>query len=158
VIRGRTAGHPSSRRHPDDGSAVVEFVTLGVLLLVPVVYLVLTLGRIQAAAYAADGAAREAARAFAAADDEPAGRARAQAAVRLGLLDQGFDVDPLRAATIECRQKPCLSPEGRVVVRVSVDVILPGVPGFVDRVVPTHVTVRSTQTAVVDAFRPAAAA
>lgn len=144
----------SRSRHPDDGSAVVEFVTLGVLLLVPVVYLVLTLGRIQAAAYATDNAARQAARAFAAADDERAGRARARAAVRLGLLDQGFDVDPTRAATIECRQQPCLSPEGRVLVRVSVDVVLPGIPGFVDRVVPTHVTVRSTQTAVVDAFRP----
>jgi hypothetical protein len=142
------------RRPPDEGSAVVEFVTLGVLLLVPVIYLVLALGRIQAAAYATDGAAREAARAFTAAADERSGRVRTQAAVRLGLLDQGFDVDPSRATTIECRQTPCLSPEGRVVVRVSVDVVLPGIPGFVDRLVATHVTVRSSQTAVVDAFRP----
>jgi hypothetical protein len=142
-------------RHPDTGSAVVEFVTLGVLLLVPVVYLVLTLGRMQAAAYAADGAAREAARAFVTADDERAGRARAQAAVRLGLLDQGFDVDPARATSIACRQTPCLTPEGRVVVQVSVDVVLPGIPGFVDRLVATQVTVRSTQVAAVDAFRSA---
>lgn len=142
-------------RHPDTGSAVVEFVALGVLLLVPVVYLVLTLGRIQAAAYAADGAAREAARAFVAADDERAGRARAQAAVRLGLLDHGLDVDPARATSIVCRQIPCLTPEGRVVVQVSVDVVLPGIPGFVDQLVATHVTVRSTQTAAVDAFRSA---
>jgi hypothetical protein len=134
---------------------VVEFVTLGVLLLVPVVYLVLTLGRVQAAAYAADGSAREAAREFAAADDDRSGRSAALTAVRLGLLDQGFDLDPTRAVTIECRQSPCLAPEGRVVVRVRVDVVLPGIPGFVDRVVATHVTVRSTQTAVVDAFRPA---
>jgi hypothetical protein len=133
---------------------VVEFVTLGVLLLIPVIYLVLVLGRIQAAAYAADGAAREAARAFVAAADERDGRARVLAAVRLRLLDQGFDVEPARVATIECRQTPCLSPEGRVVVQVSVDVVLPGIPGFVDRFVATHVTVRSTQTAVVDAFRP----
>lgn len=133
---------------------MVEFVTLGVLLLVPVIYLVLALGRIQAAAYAADGAARDAARAFAAADDERDGRRRVQAAVRLRLLDQGFDAEPSRVTTIECRQTPCLSPEGRVVVQVSLDVVLPGIPGFVDRLVATHVTVRSTQTAAVDAFRP----
>jgi hypothetical protein len=146
---------PGVAGYPDEGSAVVEFVTLGMLLLIPVVYLVLTLGRIQAAAYAVDGAAREAGRAFVAANDERTGRARAHTAVRLGLLDQGFDVNPAQAATIECRQSPCLSPEGRVVVQVSVDVVLPGVPGFVDRLVATHVTVRSTQTAAVDAFRAA---
>lgn len=140
---------------PDDGSAVVEFVTLGVLLLLPVVYLVLALGRVQAATFAADGAAREAARAFVAADNEPEGQSRASAAVRLGLLDQGFDVDPTRALTLHCSASPCLTPQARVVVRVSVDVVLPGIPGFVDSVVPTHLTVRSTQTSVVDAFRPA---
>jgi hypothetical protein len=128
-------------------------VTLGVLLLVPIVYLVLTLGRLQAAAYAADGAARESARAFVTAPDESTGRAHALAAVRLGLLDQGFDVDPARVTQISCRQTPCLTPQGRVDVAVAVEVVLPGVPGFVDRFVASHVTVRSTQTAVVDAFR-----
>ena len=149
---GRVSGR-GGRGHPDRGSALVEFVTLGVLLLIPIVYLVLTLGRIQAAAYAADGAAREAARTFVAADDEHTGRTRALAAVRLGLLDQGFDVDPARVTAINCRRTPCLTPEGAVDVSVSVEVVLPGIPGFVDRLVATHVTVRSTQTAVVDAFR-----
>ncbi len=101
----------------------------------------------------ADSAAREGASAFVTADDEPAGRARALTAVRLGLLDQGFDVDPAQVATIRCAARPCLSPQARVVVGVSVDVVLPGIPGVVDRVLPTHVTVRSSQTAVVDAFR-----
>jgi hypothetical protein len=128
-------------------------VTLGVLLLVPIVYLVLTLGRLQAATYAADGAAREATRAFVTAPDESTGRMHALAAVRLGLLDQGFDVDPARITQISCRPTPCLTPQGRVDVAVSVEVVLPGVPGFVDRFVASHVTVRSTQTAAVDAFR-----
>jgi hypothetical protein len=140
-------------RYDDRGSAVVEFVTLGVLLLVPVVYLVLTLGRIQAAAFAADAAARDAARTFTTARDERTGRERAAAAVRLALLDQGFDTDPLAAVGITCRQTPCLVPEGRVIVEVSVDVVLPGVPGVIDGIVPAHVTVRSAQVGVVDAFR-----
>lgn len=139
-------------RRRDEGTAVVEFVMLGVLLLVPVVYLVLILGRVQAAAFAADSSAREAARAYVTAPDEVHGRIRAVAAVRLGLLDQGIDTDPERALAIACGQNPCLRPQGTVSVLVSVDVVLPGVPGFADRVVPMHVVIRSRQTAVVDAF------
>jgi hypothetical protein len=145
-----TAGH----RHPDAGNALVEFVALGVLLLIPVVYLVLALGRIQAASFAVDGAARDAARAFVTAGDEASGRARALAAVRLRLLDQGFDVDPGQATALRCRRLPCLSPQAKVDVTVSVDVVLPGVPGVVDRFIASHVTVRATHMAVVDAFCP----
>ncbi len=144
--------HEGTPLRRDEGTAVVEFLVLGVLLLVPVVYLVLTLGRIQAASFAADGAAREAARAYVTAGDDSHARLRALAAVRLGLLDQGFDADPQQALLVSCGQIPCLAPEGRVSVTVTVDVVLPGVPAFVDRVVPMHVVVRSNQTAVVDAF------
>jgi hypothetical protein len=136
---------------------VVEFVSLGVLLLVPLVYLVLTLGRVQAASFAADGAAREAARAFTTAPDEQTARVRALAAVRLGLRDQGFDVDPASVTRLTCSASPCLTPQGAVAVQVTVDVVLPGIPGFVDRAVPTHVTVRAQQRDTVDAFRPTAA-
>jgi hypothetical protein len=132
---------------------VVEFVSLGVLMLIPLVYLVITLGRIQAAAFAVDGSARAAARAFTAAPDDATGRARALAAVRLGLADQGFPVDPAQAGSLTCSAAPCLTPRARVVVRVSIDVVLPGIPALVDRFASTHVTVTSTQTATVDAFR-----
>jgi hypothetical protein len=37
---------------------------------------------------------------------------------------------------------------------VTVEVILPGVPKAVDGAVPVHVTVRATQVATVDQFRP----
>jgi len=139
----------------DAGSAVVEFLTLGVLLLLPLVYLVLTLGRLQAAAFAADSAAGAAARAFATAPDEDGARARALAAVRLGLRDQGFDDDPAAAARLTCSTTPCLTPGGRVEVEVSIDVVLPGVPSAVDRVAGTHVTVRSVRSARFDPFRAA---
>jgi Flp pilus assembly protein TadG len=135
------------------GNASVEFVVLATLLLVPVVYLVLTLGRLQAAGFATDGAARDAVRAYLAAPDEATGTQRALAAVRLGLLDQGFDVDAARAMRLECSAAACLGAGGRVTVQVSVDVVLPGVPAALDVVVPTHVTVRSTQLGASDAFR-----
>lgn len=141
-------------RASDDGNAVVEFVTLGVLLLVPVVYLVLALGRVQAGAFAAEAGAREAARAFTAADDEAAGRTHAHAAVVLSLQDQGFDAsgdgDEL---VIRCEASPCLTPAGRVHVRVAVDVPLPGMPRFVTAVVPAAVTVDAEAVAVVERFR-----
>jgi hypothetical protein len=143
---------------PDEGSAVVEFVTLGLLILLPLVYLVLTLGRLQAGAYAVDGAAREAARAFTTAPDDVTGRARALAAVRLGLRDEGFDIDPATALTVACSATPCLTPQGRVAAEVAVEVVLPGIPAFVDRFASTHVTVRSEQVSAVDAFAPPVAA
>ena len=39
--------------HPDEGRAIVEFIFLGVLLLLPLVYLVLTAARLQAASFSA---------------------------------------------------------------------------------------------------------
>ena len=42
----------------DAGNAIIEFLAVTVLLLIPILYLVLVLGRLQAATFAADGAAR----------------------------------------------------------------------------------------------------
>ena len=55
--------------HRDEGRAIVEFIAVGLLVLVPIVYLVVTLGRVQAAAFAVSTAAREAGRAFTTAPD-----------------------------------------------------------------------------------------
>ena len=149
------AGEPAAGDLPcgDRGTAMVEFCSLGLLLMLPLIYLVVAMGRIEAASFAADGSAREAARALVTARNEAAGRARAAAAVRLGLLDQGFDVPVDDALVISCSKTPCLSPGGEVITRVAVPVVLPGVPAIVDRVVPVRVTVRSEQVAMVDAFR-----
>jgi hypothetical protein len=142
------------RRDPEQGSATVEFVAFGVLLMLPLVYLVITMGRIQAAAFAADGGAREAARAFVTADDDEAAHRRAVSAVRLALLDQGFGDPKDGELEIECERAVCLTSGSRIVTRVQVRVVLPGVPRFIDRALSTSVTVRSGQTIVVDEFRP----
>ena len=123
------------RRGDDRGSAVVEFVTLGVVLMVPLVYLVLAMGRVQAATFAADGSARAAARAFVLAPTDGDASDRARAAVRLGLRDQGFD-EADGALDVTCSARQCLTPGGQVVATVTVDVVLPGVPAFVDGVDP----------------------
>jgi len=139
----------------DRGSAVVEFVALGVLLLVPVVYLVLCVARLQAAAFAAEGAAREAARVVAAPGPEGDARADAEAVVALALADQGFDVSEGRLDTW-CSTDPCSAPESLVRCTVTVEVVLPGVPGFLAGAVPARLPVVATGTATGDRFAGAA--
>lgn len=140
------------QRGGDRGSALVEFVSVGMLMLVPLVYLLVTVSRLQAASFAAEGGAREAVRVLVTAPDEETGVRRAQAAVLVAVRDQGFDTEPVLA--VDCEQTPCLQPEARVGAQVSVEVVLPGVPLGLHRVVPSSVTVRATSTGVVDRFRP----
>ncbi|MGN8245961.1 pilus assembly protein [Cellulomonas soli] len=139
----------------DAGSAVLEFLALSVVLLVPLVYLVLVLGRVQAATFAAEGAARTAARAYVVADTPSQGAARAVASVGLALEDQGFDDDPDGALTLTCSSAPCLRPGSEVAARVDVLVPLPFVPAFVRSVVPLEVPVSAERTAAVDTYRAA---
>lgn len=79
----------SEHRGADDGSALVEFVYLAVLLLVPLVYVVLAAVSVQRAAFGVTAAARDAGRAYATAGSDHLGEARAEAAVRLAMHDQG---------------------------------------------------------------------
>ncbi|WP_421740332.1 pilus assembly protein [Cellulomonas sp.] len=137
----------------DEGSSVIEFLGLSLVLLVPLVYLVLVLGRIEAATFAAEGAAREAARTYVIADRADEGTERAVAAVGIALRDQGFDDDPAEALTLTCSTTPCLAPGSDVAARIDVRVPLPFVPGFVRDVVPLEVPVSAERVAPVDTYR-----
>lgn len=79
------------RSSNDEGSALIEFVGLGVLLLVPLIYLLLSVFSVQRAAFAVTQAAREAGRAYATAPSSAAARERADYAARLALTSQGVD-------------------------------------------------------------------
>jgi Flp pilus assembly protein TadG len=144
-----------SGRPRDSGSAAVEFATIGVLLLIPLVYLVVTLGRIQAGSLASASAARSAARALSAAPSDLVGRDRARAASALAVTDQGFAADDA-TLTLNCSASPCLTPGARVQAQVIVRVRLPGIPAFVQGAIPLEVRLRSEQVLVVDEFRAAA--
>lgn len=130
---------------------MVEFVTIGVLMLVPVVYLVVAVGAVQAAAFATESAAREGARIVASVPEDPADE-RLVAAVGWALLDQGIDDDPARAVTVVCSATPCRTPGADVTVTVEVEVLLPAVPAGVSDVVPLVVPVRASHTQVVGDF------
>jgi hypothetical protein len=82
------------RRTRDDGSAVIEFVWLALLLLVPLLYVVLAAVTVQRAAFGLTAAARDAGRAYATAGSDSAGERRAEVAARLAMSDQGVDWAP----------------------------------------------------------------
>jgi len=134
----------------ESGRAIVEFVFLGVLLLVPLLYLVVTLGRVQAAAYSATTAAREAGRAFTTAGSEGQTQARARAAAGLAFEDFGFDEGT--ALTLACDGSPCLRPDAQVSATATIRVRLPLVPDFVGGVIPVEIPVSATHVATVDRF------
>ncbi|HRW19171.1 MAG TPA: pilus assembly protein [Dermatophilaceae bacterium] len=139
-----------SVRRREDGRAIVEFILIGVTLLVPLVYLVTALAAIQGAAFAATSAAREAGRAYTTAttDDAAGPRARAAAAIAFG----DFGLTEGSSLTIRCDGAPCLRSEGRVTVTATVQVRLPLVPDVVASVVPAVVPVSATHVAGVDRF------
>jgi len=135
----------------DDGNALVEFTYLAVLLMVPLVYVLVTVFQVQRAAFGVTEAARQAGRAYVTTNDgDPAGRA--QAAADLAMRDQIPDVGP--ASVSYPRGRPGLVPGETVTVAVSHDVTLPIIGGLFGAVEPT-IPVRATHVEVVDAFREA---
>ena len=148
----------------DEGGAIVEFLGMSILLLVPLLYLVVAFARIQAAAYGSEFAAREASRGAVVAGvqalergasvDQAIGVAsqRGNAIATLSVEEFGFDADEATRVTFACDPNPCLSPGSDIVTMVEVTVGLPGVPGFVASWMPLGVTVRSTAASSVDGF------
>ena len=121
-------------RGDDSGNAIVEFVFVAVLVLVPLVYLIAAVATVQRSTLAVSQAARDAGRAFATSESADAARLRVVAAVRLALADQGLPDDAdLRfvAAGDACdgaAVAPRLTPGAEFTVCVIRRVELPAIP------------------------------
>lgn len=120
------------RRTPtgdEAGSAALEFIGLGVILLVPLVYLVLALGAIQGQMLGAESAARHTARTMSAATDAGDASARADAAMRSAIEEYGMDPG---SVVVDIRCSPagagCPAAGATVVVTVTAKAALPLVP------------------------------
>lgn len=112
----------------ESGSALVEFVFLAVLLLVPLVYVVLTAVAVQRSAFGVTTAAREAGRAYATAGSDRLGESRAEAAVRLAMRDQGAVWTP-DGRVVRCA--PCsYVPGSTFTVAIRAKVPLPLLPSW----------------------------
>jgi hypothetical protein len=122
-----------SGRRDQQGSAIIELVWLGILLLIPTLWLVMSVFEVQRGAFGVSAAARAAGRAYALAPDDATGRVRAEAAARQALADQGVSGAPLDIA-ITCSPYPQDCHSGTsvitVVIRSRVDLpLMPAVLG-----------------------------
>ena len=148
-----TWAHAISRRvkvrdpRAESGSAIVEFVVLAVLVMVPLAYAVLVVLEVHSATYATVTAAREAGRAYVTADNTSAAAARARAAARIALADQGLPEPHLR---ITCLDGACLSPGSAISVEVKTTVPIPLIPHGDGR---GSIPVSAQHTAPVDSYR-----
>ena len=113
----------------DAGSAALEFIFVGVLMLVPLVYLIVTLGLIQGQTLATEAGARHIARAVATAHDEDAAARRADEVLRAVASD--YDIDPESVElSLDCTPRGAGCPSAGATVRATVRarVALPLVP------------------------------
>ncbi|HWI31091.1 MAG TPA: TadE family protein [Microbacterium sp.] len=113
----------------DEGSAALEFITVGLLLLVPLVYLIVALGQIQGQSLGAEAGARHVARAISTAPDAATATARADAVLRSIVDEYGIDAETVELS-LSCRPAGSVCPEAgaTVVVTIATRVSLPLVP------------------------------
>jgi len=74
-------------KRTESGSAIVEVVWLGILLLIPMVWIVLSVFEVQRGAFGVTAAARSAGRAYALAPDDVSGEQQATAAAAVAMAD-----------------------------------------------------------------------
>jgi hypothetical protein len=143
----------AERGRDDEGSASLEFITAGMILLLPLVYLVLTLSSVQAGSFAVEGAARQAARVFVQSPTVGSAAAGANRAIEFALADYGLEPDDF-AVVISCSPNPsaCLTRQGFVTVSVTTSVSLPLVPDVLDLNQPLSVPLSATATQQVSRF------
>jgi hypothetical protein len=139
----RARQHPAGPRPPpgpsrmDGGTAIIEFVLLGVVILVPLMYLVLAVSVVQRNLYGVTQAAREAGRAYGTGMIDNAAE-RATYAARLAMEDQGLPADGIvlryGSADVDCSEASTepwpLSPGAEFAVCVTRAITVPAVPGF----------------------------
>lgn len=135
MTRTRSRWHRPGRA-PEDGNAIVEFVFVALLVLVPLVYLVVAVAVIQRSRLATTNAARDVGRAVATAASATDADLRSQVALRVAVTNQGLspaDVD-IRyvAASSDCQQgdgvQPSLTPGSEFAVCVIHHQPLPAIP------------------------------
>jgi Flp pilus assembly protein TadG len=147
-----------ARRRGEDGSALVELAWLGILLLVPLLWIVMSVFEVQRGAFGVSGAARAAGRAYALAPTDAEGYHRAQAAARQALDDQGVHGVPL-TVRISCTPYPhdCHAGTSVITVVVASRVDLPLLPRFLGGGAPSF-ALDATHTMPIGQFQEIARA
>ena len=117
----------------ESGRASLEFLVFGIALVIPVMFLGMSLASIQGATIAAHSASDHAARVFVQQSGLSDASSRAESAALVALANHGLD-SSVRLERF-CEPSSCLSPGSAVTIRVSVEAplfttsFLPGVLG-----------------------------
>ncbi|AYY12084.1 pilus assembly protein [Actinobacteria bacterium YIM 96077] len=137
-----------ARHRREHGNAIVEFHLLGLLLLVPIVYIMLATLDVQRSSFGVTQGVREAGRMFVSTGDEAAARHAATVALR----DHGLDINEV-TLSFSCSSTPCHQPGSEIRVTMNAEVALPFVPDVLAGSVNAHVPVEASHVAVVDRYR-----
>lgn len=151
--RWRVSTRSDAHSNSDDGSASLEFITAGMILLVPLVYLILAMSVVQGGALAVEGAARQAARVYVQASDDAEGRARAARAVEFSLADYGISAGGAQLQ-IDCEASAtgCLTRKAHVTVTVRITMALPLVPDVLSLRDAVSIPLQASATQTVSRF------
>ena len=141
------------RRRDERGTALVEVTWLSILLLVPLLYVVLSVFEVQRSAFAVNAATRAAGRAYTLAPTQGEATDRARAASAVALEDQGLDPGG-GSLQVRCAPVPrdCLSPGSVVLVRMARPVHLPLMPSALGGNTPS-IRVEAVHTVPYGSFR-----
>lgn len=113
----------------DEGSAALEFILVGLVLLVPIVYLIVAVGTIQGQSLGVETGARQLARTVADSPDAATADARAQRVRDAIVAEYGLDPDAV-SVSIECggAAPECPTAGALLSVTMRASVPLPLVP------------------------------
>jgi Flp pilus assembly protein TadG len=137
----------------DSGAAIIEFVVIFVVLIIPLTYFVLAVFEVQRTSFAATNATREAGRVFVTAPDGAQAESEARAAAALAFHDHGLDVSN-GTLSISCSADPCLTPGATVTATYDTVVALPFLPTVAGHPL-AGISIHATHTVPVDSYAPA---
>lgn len=137
------------RIRDERGSAVLEFIVIAVAVLMPLVYIVMSIATVHSASMASSQAVREATRAFTMAENSNSAMSSAHQAAHIALANHGFTLDP-QALVVRCNGG-CLVPGSSVSVALDWRVPLPWLPESLRG--PADVRVTAAHTLPVDDYR-----
>ena len=110
-------------RSSERGNAIVEFVGVMAVLVVPAVIALLAVSALLMGQSALTAAARESARSFVRADTTVQAHGRAQTFAQQALDSRG--VDSAAIVSVSCSARPCLTPGATVTITVEADIEVP---------------------------------
>jgi len=137
----------------DRGSAPIEFIVTGLLFIVPLLYLVIALGAVQAQSLGVDAAARHVARVMATADDAGSAQQRADATLTALAAEYNLDRSSL-GVTVTCvpAGAACPSAGATLIVTVTGAATLPMMPSLLGLDTATAIPISGTSTQKVSRF------